>query len=164
MIEVCTIACETLAESERFPEDWIMKHRWKKGSKESSTLPTGEKIIHLTVGGRTSAVVPSLQKKTGAVAGDVSANQKNGSDEDQDDGEEKKPKKARGGSKANGAVKEEQEPVKPTKRGRRSTKMGKAEEEEVEAPKSKKVKASSAVKSEKPAAQGRRRSARNSTG
>jgi hypothetical protein len=42
-----------------------MRHR------KAGKLPTGEKIILLKVGGRTSAVVPSLQKKTGAVAGDV---------------------------------------------------------------------------------------------
>jgi formamidopyrimidine-DNA glycosylase len=42
-----------------------MKHR------KAGKLPTGEKITLLKVGGRTSAVVPSLQKKTGAVAGDV---------------------------------------------------------------------------------------------
>lgn len=95
LIEVCTIACETLAESDRFPEGWIMKHRWKKGKKESSTLPTGEKIVHLTVGGRTSAVVPSLQKKTGAVAGDVSAGQQNGATEDEEDEAEDAPKPAK---------------------------------------------------------------------
>ena len=42
----------------------LMEHRWKKGKGESK-LPNGEKIIFLTVGGRTSAVVPSVQKKTG---------------------------------------------------------------------------------------------------
>jgi formamidopyrimidine-DNA glycosylase len=49
----------------------LMKHRWNKGKKDSNVLPNGEKIIHLKVGGRTSAVVPSVQKKTGPVAGDV---------------------------------------------------------------------------------------------
>lgn len=138
-----------------------MKHRWKKGSKESSTLPTGEKIIHLTVGGRTSAVVPSLQKKTGAVAGDISASQKNGAEEGEaEDEEAKKPKKARGG-KANGVAKAEEGPAKPTKRGRQSTKAAKTEGDESEEPKSKKVKA---VKLEEPASRGRRRSTRNSTG
>jgi hypothetical protein len=34
-------------------------------------LPNGSEIVFLTVGGRTSAVVPSVQKKTGPVAGDV---------------------------------------------------------------------------------------------
>lgn len=61
-----------LADSEKFPEHWLFKHRWGKGKKNhSSVLPNGEKITFLTVGGRTSAVVPSVQKKTGAVAKDV---------------------------------------------------------------------------------------------
>jgi formamidopyrimidine-DNA glycosylase len=63
---------EVLADSDKFPEHWLFKHRWSKGKKnKSSTLPNGEKITFLTVGGRTSAVVPSVQKKTGPVAGDV---------------------------------------------------------------------------------------------
>lgn len=70
IIEVCGIACDTLADSDQFPENWLMKHRWDKGKKNANTLPTGEKIIHIKVGGRTSAVVPSVQKKTGPVAGD----------------------------------------------------------------------------------------------
>jgi formamidopyrimidine-DNA glycosylase len=35
-------------------------------------LPNGEKIVFLTVGGRTSAVVPSVQKKTGPLAKEMS--------------------------------------------------------------------------------------------
>ncbi|KAK6599048.1 Formamidopyrimidine-DNA glycosylase [Botrytis cinerea] len=43
-----------------------------KGKKDGpAALPNGEKITFLTVGGRTSCVVPSVQKKTGAVAGDM---------------------------------------------------------------------------------------------
>ena len=71
LISVCTTAVETLADSKQFPEDWIMKYRWDKGKKDSNVLPNGEKIVHLKVGGRTSAIVPSRQKKTAAVAGDV---------------------------------------------------------------------------------------------
>ncbi|KAF2842372.1 TPR-like protein [Patellaria atrata CBS 101060] len=71
LISVCTTACELLGESERFPADWLMKHRWGKGKKDGGKLPNGEKITFITVGGRTSAVVPSRQKKTGGVAGDV---------------------------------------------------------------------------------------------
>ncbi|KAL5340835.1 Formamidopyrimidine-DNA glycosylase N-terminal domain-containing protein [Aspergillus crustosus] len=69
---VCSTSVEVLADFEKFPEHWLFKHRWSKGKKnQSSTLPNGEKITFLTVGGRTSAVVPSVQKKTGPVAGDV---------------------------------------------------------------------------------------------
>lgn len=48
-----------------------MKHRWGKGKKDANKLPNGASITFLKVGGRTSAVVPSVQKKTGAVAGDA---------------------------------------------------------------------------------------------
>ena len=51
----------------------LVKHRWSKSKKGSSKLPNGDKIVFLTVGGRTSAVVPNVQKKTGPVSADVSA-------------------------------------------------------------------------------------------
>lgn len=64
---------ELLADSEKFPDGWLFKHRWGKGKKNKpAVLPNGDKIVYLTVGGRTSAVVPSVQKKTGPVAKDVS--------------------------------------------------------------------------------------------
>jgi len=56
---VCTTAVETLADSSKYPADWLMKHRWGKGKKGGDRLPNGERIVHLKVGGRTSAVVPS---------------------------------------------------------------------------------------------------------
>ncbi|CAL3962772.1 hypothetical protein PZA11_000166 [Diplocarpon coronariae] len=69
---VCQTAVDYLADSSKFPEEWLFKHRWGKGKKDAATtLPNGQKITFLTVGGRTSCVVPSVQKKTGAVAGDV---------------------------------------------------------------------------------------------
>ena len=126
---VCDTAVETLAESDKFPSDWLMKHRWGKGKKDGSKLPTGEKITFLKVGGRTSAIVPSVQKKTAAVAGDVSEGA-----EDDDAEEEVKPKK---GGKRKAAVQKEDEdagaeemkPVKP-KRARKATKEVKEESEE----------------------------------
>jgi len=71
IVSVCTTAVTTLADSSQFPETWLMKYRWNKGKKDSNVLPNGKKIVHLKVGGRTSAIVPSVQKKTAAVAGDV---------------------------------------------------------------------------------------------
>lgn len=72
MMYVCQTAVDVLGDSSKFPEEWLFMHRWGKGKKDApKSLPNGEKIIHLTVGGRTSAIVPSVQKKTGAVAGDV---------------------------------------------------------------------------------------------
>jgi formamidopyrimidine-DNA glycosylase len=84
---ICGTAVDLLADSEQFPEEWLFKHRWGKGKKDApKTLPNGEKITHLTVGGRTSAVVPSVQKKTGPVAKEMSEAESGGEDED------KKPK------------------------------------------------------------------------
>jgi formamidopyrimidine-DNA glycosylase len=72
ILYVCQMAVDTLADSEKFPNDWLFKHRWGKGKKDKvMEMPNGAKITFLTVGGRTSCVVPSVQKKTGAVAGDV---------------------------------------------------------------------------------------------
>lgn len=82
LIKVCTTACELLAESDKFPENWLMKYRWDKGKKgEVNKLPNGNKIVHLKVGGRTSAIVPSVQKKTGGVAGNVSGSEDEASEE-----------------------------------------------------------------------------------
>ncbi|KAH7095613.1 Formamidopyrimidine-DNA glycosylase N-terminal domain-containing protein [Paraphoma chrysanthemicola] len=142
---VCDTAVELLAESDKFPQDWLMKHRWNKGKKEPSKLPSGEKITFLKVGGRTSAIVPSLQKKTAAVAGDVSE----GAEEDESEEAETKPKK--GAKRKAPAVKETEEPgaedVKPVKSQRARTKVEKVkeeseaeDEEEDAAPVAKKVK------------------------
>jgi formamidopyrimidine-DNA glycosylase len=85
---ICGTAVELLGESDKFPETWLFRHRWGKGKKDvSKTLPNGEKIVFLTVGGRTSAVVPSVQKKTGPVAKEMS--------EAESAGEEDAPKKAK---------------------------------------------------------------------
>lgn len=145
MMYVCDTAVETNAESDKFPTDWLMKHRWSKGKKESK-LPSGEKITFLKVGGRTSAIVPSVQKKTAAVAGDVS----DGAEEVEED---VKPK--RGGKRKAAPVKEEDgdveenTPAKP-KRARKKVEeevkdeseedMEGVEEEEVRKPAVKKQK------------------------
>ncbi|CAD0107287.1 unnamed protein product [Aureobasidium uvarum] len=71
MMDVCGTAVGVLADSSQFPESWLMRYRWDKGKKDKNVLPNGDKIVHLKVGGRTSAIVPRLQKKTGKVAGDV---------------------------------------------------------------------------------------------
>ncbi|KAJ4991305.1 formamidopyrimidine-DNA glycosylase domain-containing protein [Stagonosporopsis vannaccii] len=91
IVYVCGTAVDALAESDKFPKDWLMKYRWDKGKKNGGKLPNGAKITFLTVGGRTSAVVPSVQKKTAAVAGDVSE----GAEDESEDGQaEVKPKKS----------------------------------------------------------------------
>jgi formamidopyrimidine-DNA glycosylase len=182
LLDVTGIACSTLADSTQFPENWLMKHRWDKGKKASNVLPNGEKIVHLTVSGRTSAIVPSVQKKTGNVAGDVKAEALESDDEDtkkpakgrkrkakvekdeeEDEEEEVMPAKKQRGKKAVSETNGDSEPKKPAK-----GKKAKAEpvddksvggDEEEKPSKAMKAKATP-TKAEKSAIPGERKSAR----
>jgi len=124
LLHICSTAVDLLAESSQFPEEWLFKHRWGKGKKDQKKeLPNGEKIVYITVGGRTSAVVPSVQKKTGPVAGDVkSEDVDDDASPDEDEGDQKPNKKRAPGAKA--ATKKEtphieaQTPTGPTKKSR----------------------------------------------
>ena len=163
IMNVCTTACELLADSEKFPENWLMKYRWDKGKKDSNVLPNGEKIVHLKVGGRTSAIVPSVQKKTAAVAGDVDSADVSEAEkpakggkrkvkaEEDEDGEDEKPAAKKTATKARGkakAVKNEEDDEDAD---------GGAEAVEEVKPKQKK---GGAKKEVKPATPGSRRSTR----
>jgi formamidopyrimidine-DNA glycosylase len=93
---VCATSVDLLADSSQFPTDWLFHYRWNKGKKDGpKKLPNGDEIHFLTVGGRTSAVVPSVQVKTGPVAKDI------GDDEEAkgDNGEKPKPAPKRGRAK-----------------------------------------------------------------
>jgi formamidopyrimidine-DNA glycosylase len=80
IMHICQTAVDVLGDSSKFPDEWLFNHRWGKGKKDASTtLPNGARITFITVGGRTSCVVPSVQKKTGAVAGDVKMEEANNS-------------------------------------------------------------------------------------
>ena len=122
LLHICSTAVDLLADSSKFPEEWLFKHRWDKGKKDQKNeLPNGEKIVHITVGGRTSAVVPSLQKKTGPVAGDVKSE---GTDGDSSHGSEERElelaKKSKTSSKAARESKQQhtetETTTRPTKR------------------------------------------------
>jgi formamidopyrimidine-DNA glycosylase len=135
MIYVCKTAIEALGDSDQFPKDWLMKYRWGKGKKDGGKLPNGAKITFLKVGGRTSAVVPSVQKKTGAVAGDVKEDT-NGDEEEEDE-----PKPKRGNKRKTKAVKEEDDDDQAeagmttpanTKRARRKLDVDEIKEEDAE--------------------------------
>lgn len=60
ILTVLEQAVEVDANFERFPEIWLFHHRWggKRGKKEID----GKKIVRETVGGRTTAWVPSVQR------------------------------------------------------------------------------------------------------
>ena len=179
IMSICTTACETLADSAQFPETWLMKYRWDKGKKgaDANVLPNGEKIVHLKVGGRTSAIVPSVQKKTAAVAGDVDGDEEEGAEskpakgrkrkvksEDEDEDEEKpSPKKAVAKGKGKASSKatkvKKQDSDDDADIGAEESNEIKKEEEEVK-PK-KKTAAAKKEKVEKPApSAGTRRSTR----
>ena len=172
LIGVCTTACETLADSSKFPENWLMRHRWNKGKKENKRLPNGEKIMHITVGGRTSAVVPSVQKKTGAVAADVQVDDDGDSDETQ---RKKTSKKIANGANGNTPATKssgrnrgkkvvykessDEDDAEVPRKGRKrkiATSDGMKDEKAEKTPKKSKVKADDST--------GRRRSGRKSTG
>ena len=48
------------ANYERFPKTWLFHHRWGKNAEARTS--TGLKIVHDTIGGRTTAWVPGYQK------------------------------------------------------------------------------------------------------
>ena len=103
---VCGLAVETLADSSQFPEEWLFKHRWTKGKKDApTTLPNGSKFVFLTVGGRTSAVVPSVQKKTGPVKKEIDVDGEMGGVDAEDEESKKTPKK--GGKRKKATATEE---------------------------------------------------------
>ena len=128
---VCSTSIDVLADSEKFPEHWLFKHRWGKGKKnQPSALPNGDKITFLTVGGRTSAVVPAVQKKTGAVAKEIEDDGNGASskrkrdvkqENDSDSGEKTEPKGRGSKRKSNPVVKKEEGEEKVNVGKRRST-------------------------------------------
>lgn len=139
MMEVCDTAVEVLSDASQFPETWLMRYRWDKGKKDKNVLPNGDKIVHLKVGGRTSAIVPRLQKKTGKVAGDVDSADEVSRDA-ADSQEEPTPKKKKAQPKTTKAkAKKEEEATKEeiakedSKPKRTRTTKRKAESEEEDA-------------------------------
>ncbi|KAI1341214.1 formamidopyrimidine-DNA glycosylase [Xylariaceae sp. FL0016] len=153
---VCDTAVGKLGNSDEFPEDWLFQHRWGKGKKDSATtLPNGEKITFLTVGGRTSCIVPSRQKKTGRVAADVkeedlpsenaeeesrffesTKGRKNKKSEIEGDGiqPEERPKKKSRTSRPKAVKKEEETEEKPTTNGTTKKKTKKIDKPVASAP------------------------------
>ena len=57
---VVATAVEVEADSERFPRRWLFHRRW--GRRAGATTVRGEKIRHDTIGGRTTAWVPAVQR------------------------------------------------------------------------------------------------------
>ena len=72
--DVCSTAAAVDADASRFPRDWIFHVRWDQRPGARAGAPAGA-VSWITVGGRTTAYVPSLQKKGGGGAnkGDAAA-------------------------------------------------------------------------------------------
>jgi formamidopyrimidine-DNA glycosylase len=178
---VCETAVGVLGDSDQFPKDWLFNHRWGKGKKDhATTLPTGEKLVFITVGGRTSCVVPSIQKKTGRATipdtkeeteavEDVAKSKFFEDKEVSNEGKEKKTAGRKQSAAKRKAVKEEvEDDAPPPSAAKRSKKNAPVKAEKAAAPtpssngtkKPKKIKAEE-VEAVKPVSElGRRRSGR----
>lgn len=60
---VIETAVEYSLREEEFPSDWLFHYRWSKRNKNQACMPDGNKIQFITIGGRTSAIVPNVQHK-----------------------------------------------------------------------------------------------------
>ncbi|MBV6456897.1 MAG: Formamidopyrimidine-DNA glycosylase [Fimbriimonadaceae bacterium] len=60
LTDVLAVAVEAGADEHKYPEDWMFHHRW--GGAKGPDLLLGKPIRRETVGGRTTAWVPGLQK------------------------------------------------------------------------------------------------------
>ncbi|XP_073002450.1 formamidopyrimidine-DNA glycosylase isoform X2 [Typha latifolia] len=107
--EVIQYAVEVDADSGRFPVEWLFHFRWGKKSGKVN----GKKIEFITVGGRTTAYVPELQKLTGTQSGDMAPSKsrkarKAGQDKKDSDSEEEtddKPKSKKSANASKGSKK-----------------------------------------------------------
>jgi formamidopyrimidine-DNA glycosylase len=60
LLSIIRFAVRARADYRKFPDNWLFHHRWGKNN-DAETLH-GERIIHQTIGGRTTAWVPTVQK------------------------------------------------------------------------------------------------------
>ena len=58
-------AVQCLSRDEEYPREWLFHYRWSKRGSKNTTIKDaeGRSIVFVTSGGRTSAVVPSIQKQ-----------------------------------------------------------------------------------------------------
>ncbi|KAK6458213.1 Formamidopyrimidine-DNA glycosylase N-terminal domain-containing protein [Scheffersomyces xylosifermentans] len=64
IIYICQESVRVEGDVKKFPDDWLMLHRWGKARKKGpkQTTKDGYVVDHETIGGRTSCFVPELQK------------------------------------------------------------------------------------------------------
>ena len=60
LVAIVTRAVAVDADSDRFPSTWLFHRRW--GRDAEARTARGERIVHVTIGGRTAAWVPARQR------------------------------------------------------------------------------------------------------
>jgi formamidopyrimidine-DNA glycosylase len=60
LVRVVRKAVDVGADDERFPATWLFHHRW--GRNATARTSGGDRIVHETIGGRTTAWVPTRQR------------------------------------------------------------------------------------------------------
>ncbi|KAJ5892493.1 hypothetical protein N7504_009184 [Penicillium tannophilum] len=120
---VFTTAVDVLADSEKFPEHWLFKHRWGKGKRKTNPL-----LFRMAIRSYlTSAVVPAVQKKSGTVMKDEDTSdtpKRKRVKQESDSEAEAKPAKSRS-TNSKATVKKEIEEKVDTGTKRRSTRARK---------------------------------------
>jgi formamidopyrimidine-DNA glycosylase len=60
LLSILRLAVAVDADSDRFPKSWLFHERW--GRNAQARTSRGERIVHATIGGRTTAWVPKRQR------------------------------------------------------------------------------------------------------
>ena len=60
LVAIVRLAVAVGADDRRFPRTWLFHHRW--GRAKDARTARGERLVHVTIGGRTTAFAPSRQR------------------------------------------------------------------------------------------------------
>ncbi len=60
LLAIIRTSVEVDADYDRYPKSWLFHHRW--GKEKDAKISRGNRIVHDTIGGRTTAWVPTLQR------------------------------------------------------------------------------------------------------
>jgi formamidopyrimidine-DNA glycosylase len=60
LLAIVRLAVDAGADDRRFPRTWLFHHRW--GRETGARTARGERLRHVTIGGRTTAFAPSRQR------------------------------------------------------------------------------------------------------
>jgi formamidopyrimidine-DNA glycosylase len=81
--KILKAAMSCLKGDERFPEDWLFHRRWSKGKQKTCKDAQGRLVTFVTSGGRTSAIVSSIQKKVARAKPKVTGGTQRGAPSDE---------------------------------------------------------------------------------